>query len=65
VQFYPHGANISDFADRLLAVVEHAPERLVWGSDWPHVNMDGRAMPTTGTSSTSFRSGSWRRVHAA
>jgi len=27
------------------ALVAHAPERLVWGSDWPHVNMTGRAMP--------------------
>ena len=26
----------------------HAPERLLWGSDWPHVNMDGRAMPNDG-----------------
>lgn len=110
VQFYPHGADIGDFADRLLALpntivldhfatvqaergvdqpamrtllrmldtgrvwvklsgpmrcvpgdfpyaavtpiaralVAHAPERLVWGSDWPHVNMDGRAMPNDG-----------------
>ncbi len=30
------------------ALVAHAPERLVWGSDWPHVNMDGRAMPNDG-----------------
>ena len=110
VQFYPHGADISDFADRLLALpntivldhfasikaeqgvdqpamktllrmldtgrvwiklsgpmrcmvtdypyaavgpiaralVRHAPERLVWGTDWPHVNMDGRGMPNDG-----------------
>ena len=110
VQFYPHGADISDFADRLLglpntivldhfasvpaqkgvdqpamrtllrmldtgrvwvklsgpmrcmpgdfpyaavtplarALVAHAPERLVWGTDWPHVNMDGRGMPNDG-----------------
>ena len=27
------------------ALVRHAPERLVWGTDWPHVNMDGRQMP--------------------
>ena len=26
----------------------HAPERLIWGSDWPHVNMTGRAMPNDG-----------------
>jgi len=30
------------------ALVAYAPERLVWGSDWPHVNMDGRAMPNDG-----------------
>jgi predicted TIM-barrel fold metal-dependent hydrolase len=30
------------------ALVAHAPERLLWGSDWPHVNMDGRAMPNDG-----------------
>lgn len=110
VQFYPHGADIVDYAERLLALpntivldhfasipaaggpdqkavttvlrmldtgrvwlklsgpmrctaedypyrsvtplahvfVKHAPERLVWGSDWPHVNMDGRNMPNDG-----------------
>jgi predicted TIM-barrel fold metal-dependent hydrolase len=30
------------------ALVRHAPERLVWGSDWPHVNLDGRQMPNDG-----------------
>lgn len=30
------------------ALVAHAPERLVWGSDWPHVNMNGRTMPNDG-----------------
>jgi len=30
------------------ALVAHAPERLVWGSDWPHVNMNGRGMPNDG-----------------
>lgn len=110
VQFYPHGTDIIDFADKLLslpndivldhfasipaaggvdqpamktvlkmlesgrvwlklsgpmrctpgdypyapvtplaqAFVKHAPERLVWGSDWPHVNMEGRLMPNDG-----------------
>ena len=28
--------------------VKHAPERLVWGLDWPHVNLDGREMPNDG-----------------
>jgi predicted TIM-barrel fold metal-dependent hydrolase len=110
VQFFPHGTDIVDYADRLLelpntivldhfasvpaasditqpafktvlrmldtgrvwvklsgpmrcimqkypyplvrplarALVQHAPERLVWGSDWPHVNLDGRQMPNDG-----------------
>jgi predicted TIM-barrel fold metal-dependent hydrolase len=30
------------------AFVRHAPERMVWGSDWPHVNLDGREMPNDG-----------------
>lgn len=30
------------------ALVAHAPERLLWGSDWPHVNMNGRKMPNDG-----------------
>jgi predicted TIM-barrel fold metal-dependent hydrolase len=30
------------------ALVAHAPERLVWGTDWPHVNMIGRTMPNDG-----------------
>ena len=28
--------------------VKHAPERMVWGSDWPHVNLDGMVMPNDG-----------------
>lgn len=28
--------------------VRHAPERLLWGSDWPHVNMNNRQMPNDG-----------------
>ncbi|MEA3027325.1 MAG: 2-pyrone-4,6-dicarboxylate lactonase [Alphaproteobacteria bacterium] len=110
IQFYPHGTDIIEYADKLLALpnpivldhfasipaaggvdqpavkvvlkmldsgkvwlklsgpmrctnenfpypsvtplahifVKHAPERLVWGSDWPHVNLDGREMPNDG-----------------
>jgi predicted TIM-barrel fold metal-dependent hydrolase len=28
--------------------VKHAPERMVWGSDWQHVNLDGREIPNVG-----------------
>ena len=110
VQFYPHGTDILDYADKLLALpntivldhfaavpaaggtdqpafktvlrmldtgrvwiklsgpmrvtpgdfpyapvtplahalVRHAPERLVFGTDWPHVNMNDRGMPNDG-----------------
>jgi predicted TIM-barrel fold metal-dependent hydrolase len=110
IQFYPHGADIVEYADKLLALpntivldhfasiptaggvdqpavksvlkmldsgrvwlklsgpmrctaepppypsvtplahvfVKHAPERMVWGSDWPHVNLDGMVMPNDG-----------------
>jgi len=110
IQFYPHGTDIVEYADKLLALpntialdhfasipaeggldqpavkavlkmldtgrvwlklsgpmrcteqnfpypsvtplahlfVKHAPERMVWGSDWPHVNLDGREMPNDG-----------------
>lgn len=27
------------------ALLAHAPERIVWGSDWPHLHMGGRSMP--------------------
>lgn len=30
------------------ALVAHAPERMMWASDWPHVNMVGRTMPNDG-----------------
>jgi predicted TIM-barrel fold metal-dependent hydrolase len=110
IQFYPHGTDIIDYAEKLLALpnqvvldhfasipaaggvdqpavkavlkmldsgkvwlklsgpmrctdepppypsvtplahvfVKHAPERMVWGSDWPHVNLDGMVMPNDG-----------------
>jgi predicted TIM-barrel fold metal-dependent hydrolase len=110
IQFYPHGTDIIEYADKLLALpnpivldhfasipaqggvdqpavtavlkmldsgrvwlklsgpmrctdepppypsvtplahvfVKHAPERMVWGSDWPHVNLDGMVMPNDG-----------------
>jgi predicted TIM-barrel fold metal-dependent hydrolase len=110
IQFYPHGTDITEYADKLLELknnivldhfasipaeggteqpavkavlkmldtgrvwlklsgpmryttqnlpyssvtplahlfVKHAPDRMVWGSDWPHVNLDGREMPNDG-----------------
>jgi predicted TIM-barrel fold metal-dependent hydrolase len=30
------------------ALVAHRPDRLIWGSDWPHLNMNGRTMPNDG-----------------
>lgn len=42
----PGYSDINPFAQALVAA---APERLVWGSDWPHVNMDsGQPMPGDG-----------------
>ena len=43
-QDYPY-AEVTPMA---RALVRHAPERLLWGSDWPHTNMQGRAMPNDG-----------------
>ncbi len=30
------------------ALIARAPRRMLWGSDWPHVNMYGRPMPNDG-----------------
>jgi predicted TIM-barrel fold metal-dependent hydrolase len=30
------------------ALVRHAPERMLWGSDWPHVQLNDRLMPNDG-----------------
>jgi predicted TIM-barrel fold metal-dependent hydrolase len=30
------------------ALVGHAPERMLWGSDWPHVQLNDRLMPNDG-----------------
>ena len=43
-QNYPY----SEVTPLAHALVRHAPERLVWGTDWPHVNLDGREMPNDG-----------------
>jgi 2-pyrone-4,6-dicarboxylate lactonase len=41
---FPYGA-VTPLAQ---ALVRHAPERLLWGSDWPHVNMNDHLMPNDG-----------------
>lgn len=41
----PPYENITPYAH---ALVKHAPDRLVWGTDWPHVNMNDRVMPNDG-----------------
>jgi 2-pyrone-4,6-dicarboxylate lactonase len=38
-------AAVTSFA---RALIQHAPDRMVWGSDWPHVNMLNRGMPNDG-----------------
>jgi len=41
----PPYADVTPYARALAA---HAPERLVWGSDWPHPNMNDQVMPNDG-----------------
>jgi predicted TIM-barrel fold metal-dependent hydrolase len=31
-----------------VALIRNAPERSVWGSDWPHIYLEGRPMPDAG-----------------
>ncbi|MEI9852153.1 MAG: amidohydrolase family protein [Sphingomonas sp.] len=38
-------ASMTPFARALVA---HAPERMLWGSDWPHVQLNDRLMPNDG-----------------
>lgn len=40
----PAFEDIRDNAKRLLAA---APERCLWGTDWPHIYLEGRPMPNT------------------
>ena len=44
----PSDMPYSDVTPLACALVAHSPERLLWGSDWPHVNMVGRHMPNDG-----------------
>jgi predicted TIM-barrel fold metal-dependent hydrolase len=42
------GPPYADMTPYAHALVAHAPERLVWGTDWPHVNMNDQVMPNDG-----------------
>lgn len=42
------GPPYTDVAKLAQRFVKHAPERCVWGSDWPHVHLEGRPMPDDG-----------------
>jgi predicted TIM-barrel fold metal-dependent hydrolase len=41
----PPYADMTPFAHALVA---HAPRRLVWGTNWPHLNMNDQIMPNDG-----------------
>ena len=41
------GTPYADVAPLARLFIEHAPERCVWGSDWPHTNLEGY-MPDDG-----------------
>jgi predicted TIM-barrel fold metal-dependent hydrolase len=43
-QDYPHG----DVAEPIRAMIAAAPERCIWGSDWPHPLLLHRKMPDVG-----------------
>lgn len=44
----PQGPPFEDFAAVIRPVVELYPDRVLWGSDWPHPNMEHR-IPDDGT----------------
>lgn len=41
------GVPFDDVLEYMRRLVQHAPERLLWGTDWPHVNLSG-PMPDDG-----------------
>ncbi|HEY3597458.1 MAG TPA: amidohydrolase family protein [Paraburkholderia sp.] len=43
---FPTFEDVTPFAQ---AIIDDAPERVVWGSDWPHVSLAPARMPNTGT----------------
>ena len=34
-----------EVAPMARALIAHRPDRMLWASDWPHMNMNGRVMP--------------------
>ncbi len=42
------GPPYTDLLAPARALVAHAPERCLWGTDWPHPHLEGRAMPDDG-----------------
>lgn len=43
------GPPYADLRAPARALIAHAPERCLWGTDWPHPHLEGRAMPDDGT----------------
>ncbi len=43
------GPPYADLLAPARAVIAHAPGRCLWGTDWPHPHLEGRAMPDDGT----------------
>ncbi len=39
--------NYEDIREAAKLLVDIAPERCVWGTDWPHIYLEGRPMPNT------------------
>jgi predicted TIM-barrel fold metal-dependent hydrolase len=39
--------SFADIRDAAKALVAAAPERCLWGTDWPHIYLEGRPMPNT------------------
>jgi 2-pyrone-4,6-dicarboxylate lactonase len=44
----PQGPPFDDFVEVIRPVVERYPDRILWGTDWPHPNMEHR-IPDDGT----------------
>ena len=42
------GPPFDDFVEVIRPVVERYPDRVLWGTDWPHPNMEHR-IPDDGT----------------